>query len=176
VPRIGTLICLHLFSVSGARCQVIQLPYSLFCLFSCYFSFSSVVSFVHFPCCPFLNTFLLFLFLLSFYLAYVLSPYISIVPSFSISYFISPYISFLFSFLIHPLFFFLLFDLFLSSYLISFFTIVLPLSCSHLLFIFIVVHFLSLCVLSHTFFCMKKGVFCYVTPCGSCKNRRFGGT
>jgi hypothetical protein len=23
---------------------------------------------------------------------------------------------------------------------------------------------------------MKNGVFWYVTPCGSCKNRRFGGT
>jgi hypothetical protein len=23
---------------------------------------------------------------------------------------------------------------------------------------------------------MKNGVFCDVTPCGSCKNRRFGGT
>jgi hypothetical protein len=23
---------------------------------------------------------------------------------------------------------------------------------------------------------MKNGVFCGVTPCGSCKNRRFGGT
>jgi hypothetical protein len=23
---------------------------------------------------------------------------------------------------------------------------------------------------------MKNGVFCVVTPCGSCKNRRFGGT
>jgi hypothetical protein len=24
--------------------------------------------------------------------------------------------------------------------------------------------------------CMKNGVFWVVTPCGSCKNRRFGGT
>jgi hypothetical protein len=23
---------------------------------------------------------------------------------------------------------------------------------------------------------MKNGVFCVVTPCGSCKNRRYGGT
>jgi hypothetical protein len=29
---------------------------------------------------------------------------------------------------------------------------------------------------SHSFWTLKNGVFWVVTPCGSCKNRRFGGT
>jgi hypothetical protein len=54
-----------------------------------------------------------------------------------------------------------------------------PLLCfgvNHILQNSVTIEFNHLASISEDVLIKKKGVFLDVTPCGSCKNRRFGGT